>query len=205
MALTQFGFMGYIALMPHKLGVQVCQEDLEAFTHFWRVLGHLIGIQDEYNLCTDSYQTTKLRLDEVLNSIYRPSLEETNDDFFKMAKSLIDGLWCFNPLLDTNAFIYFTKWISNCKNYVYYESDPRAAEIDLNDSRKILHSFNWYTRWIICLQVTVHTYLVNFFLFRWYFNGQIWLSTHIIYWFPFLAFYKFGIKKSYVRILNKAK
>lgn len=205
MALTQFGFLGYIVIKPDKLGIQVSNKDLEAFVHFWRVIGHMIGIQDKYNICTDSYRTTKLRLELVLDEIYRPYLEDTSIDFMVMAKALIEGLWCLNPMLDCNAFVYFTKWMSNCKNHLYYESDLRAADVDLDESRKIIQSYNWYTRWIIFVQITSHTYLANFFVFRWYFNNQVWLNNHIIYWFPFLAFYKFGIKKSYVRILRGTK
>lgn len=205
MVLTQFGFMGFIVLKPHKLGIQLSNKDFEAFVHFWRVIGHLIGIQDRFNVCTDSYRETRIRLKRMLSDIYRPYLEETGDDFMIMSKALIEGLWCFNPMLDTDASIYLTKWISGCKNYVYYESDPKAADIDLDDSRKIIQSYGWYTRWIIYLEITAHTYLVNFFPFRWYFNNQVWISQHIIYWFPFLAFYKFGIKQSYVRILKGVK
>lgn len=202
MALTQFGFMGFIVLSPEKLGIQVSNKDLEAFVHFWRVIGHLIGIKEQFNLCTDSYRATKARLERVLTDIYQPYLEDTGPDFMIMAKALIEGLWCYNPMLDSEAVVYFTKWLSNCKNYVYYESDPRAADIDLNDSRKIIQSYGWYTRYILYLQITAHTYLINFAPFRWYLNNQVWISKYIIYWFPFLAFYKFGFKKSYVRILK---
>lgn len=202
MALTQFGFMGFVVLKPEKLGIQLSNKDLEAFVHFWRVIGHLLGIQENYNLCTGSYRATKKRLELILDDIYRPYLEDTPIDFMIMAKALIEGLWCFNPMLDVDAIIYLTKWISDCKNYIYFESDPRMADIDIDESRKIIQSFNWYSRWILYLQITAHTYLVNFQPFRWYFNSQVWISQHIIYWFPFLGFYKFGIKKSYVRILK---
>lgn len=202
MALTQFGFMGFIALTPHKLGVQITKDDLEAFVHFWRVLGHMIGIQDKYNLCTDSYKTTQLRLNLILNDIYRPYLEKTDENFMIMAQSLIEGLWCFNPLLDTDAFVYFTKCISNCKNYIYYESDPRLVDTDILECRKLITSYTWYTRMILCIQMSAHTFMANFPLFRWYFNNQVWMAQHIIYWFPFLAIFKFGFKKSYVRILK---
>lgn len=205
MALTQFGFMGFIVLKPHRLGVQVCRDDFEAFVHFWRVMGYMFGIKDEYNLCTESLDTTRQRLAVISNDVYRPLLENTSNDFMLMAKALIEGLWCFNPMLDTDASIYFVKWLADCKDYVYFESDPRAADHDLNNSRRILQSFNWHTRWTIFLQITSHTYLANFFILRWYFNLQVWLAKHIIYWFPFLAIYMFGVKAAYVRILKRSK
>lgn len=202
MALTQFGFMGFIVLKPHKLGVQISSKDMEAFVHFWRVIGFLIGIDDKFNLCTDSFHTTRARLKLMLSNIYRPYLDETDNDFMIMSRALIEGLQCFSPMLDTDAAVYFTKWMAGCKNYIYFESDPRIAEIDLIDCQKLLQSYGWYTRWIIYLQITAHTFLLNFATCRWYLNYQVWLSKYIIYWFPFLAFYKFGIKESYVRILK---
>lgn len=205
MALTQFGFMGFIVLAPHKLGVQVSNKDMEAFVHFWRVIGHVIGIDEKYNLCTDSYRTTRLRLQLMLEDMYRPYLNDAGNDFRIMAKALLEGLWCYNPALDTDASIYFTKWLAGCKNFIYFESDPEIAEIDLDDCRNILQSYSWYTRWILYLQFVTHTFLLNFAMCRWYFNSHVWLSNFIIYWFPFLAFYKFGIKESYVRILKGVK
>lgn len=122
-----------------------------------------------------------------------------------MSRALIEGLWCFNPSLNTDAAVYITKWLAGCKNFVYYGSDPEAVDIDLDDSRKIIQSYSLYTRWSIYLQITLHTYLVNFVTFRWYFNQRVWLAQKIIYWFPILAIYKFGIKQAYVRILNGVK
>lgn len=205
MALTQFGFMGFILLKPHKLGVQLGKDEVEAFAHFWRVIGHLVGIQERFNVCTDSFHTTRSRLKLILSKIYRPYLEQTGGDFNKMARALIEGLWCFNPSLDTDASIYFTKWLAGCKDYIYFESDSEAAYVDLDGSRQIIQSYVWFTRWSIYLQITLHTYLVNFAIFRWYFNFRVWLAEKIIYWFPILAIYKFGFKQAYVRILKEVK
>lgn len=205
MALTQFGFIGFIILKPHKLGIQISNKDMEAIVHFWRVIGYLIGIDDKYNVCTDSYRTTRLRLKLMLINIYRPFLEETGNDFQIMARALLEGVWCYNPMLDPDASIYFVKWIAGCKNFIYFESDPRIVDIDTNDSRSIIQSYGWYTRLVIYLQIATHTFFLNFAFCRWYLNSQLWVSNYIIYWFPFLAFYKFGIKDSYIRILKGTK
>lgn len=197
--------MGFIALVPHKLGIQVNRDDMEAFVHFWRVIGHMVGIHKQFNLCTDSYDTTRARLAIILSQFYRPHLENTSDEFMSMAKALIEGLWCYNPMLDTKATVYFVRWISNCKNHLYFESATRALDENVEECRKSLQSFGWYTRWILFLQITAHTYLLNFATFRWYLNFQLWLTKYIIYYFPFLAFFKFGIRAAYVRILPADK
>lgn len=205
MALTQFGFMGFITLCPEKLGVQLSREDIEAFVHYWRVIGHMVGIKERFNLCTDSYETTRKRLIIMRDQIYRPYIENTNEEFYKMAKALIEGLWCYMPFLDTDASIYFTKWMCNCKDYVYFRSDPRVLESDAEPCKKVLESLGYYSRWIVFLQMTAHTYWLNFAAMRWYLNFQVWISKYIIYYFPFLAFIKFGISRSYVRILKGEK
>lgn len=46
LALTQFGFMGFSLLFPEKFGVIINDDDLEGFIHFWRTIGHLVGVQD---------------------------------------------------------------------------------------------------------------------------------------------------------------
>lgn len=47
MAITQYGFIGFIVLSQKQTGVQATREEIEDFCHFWRVLGHIIGIKDE--------------------------------------------------------------------------------------------------------------------------------------------------------------
>lgn len=47
LALTQFGFMGFIVKNRNELGIHCKDDDVLAFIHFWRVLGSLIGIRDE--------------------------------------------------------------------------------------------------------------------------------------------------------------
>lgn len=47
MAITQFGFIGFSVLFKDQLSIKCTQEELEDFCHFWRVLGHMMGIKDE--------------------------------------------------------------------------------------------------------------------------------------------------------------
>lgn len=184
------------------LGVQVSEENFEAMVHFWRVVGHMIGIQDRYNLCTDSWYTTRPRLELVLGEIYKPALERVPPRFVDMATALISGLWCFNPFLTAESFLYFTKALCDCDGYVYLGSDLRQISVANNTSREIFQ-MNWYSRLILWFQFTMHTYALNFSLVRWYMNSQIHVSNFIIKYFPFLAIYQFGLNKAYVRILKQ--
>lgn len=202
---AQFGFIGFIVAKPEKLGVEMSPYCWEAFVHFWRVVGYMLGIEDEYNLCSGSYHATKMRSELILDKMYRPLLDANMDDHTTIVRSLVDGLSFFDPTLDCEAAIYFTKWMAGCKNYVYYESDPHATDVNLNDSRKIIQSLNWYSRFMLYVYFNTFTYLNNFFVFRWLMNVLISLALFINCWFPFTAIYRFGMKKSYIGILKGTK
>lgn len=47
MVLTQYGFVGFIYIAPKSFGLCNTQEEDEAFNHFWRVNGHMLGISDK--------------------------------------------------------------------------------------------------------------------------------------------------------------
>lgn len=47
MVLTQFGFMGFAVWQTKLVGIHGAENDeLEGFIHFWKVIGHLMGIDD---------------------------------------------------------------------------------------------------------------------------------------------------------------
>lgn len=47
MAITQFGFMGYLVLSGRKLGLFLSKDEVDCILHFWRVHGFLMGIHEE--------------------------------------------------------------------------------------------------------------------------------------------------------------
>lgn len=201
MAITQFGFIGYILLKHDKVGMSRNHEDIEAFVHFWRVIGYMLGIEDRFNVCTDSYETTVKRLDVILNDCLRPALDNTNEKFHEMTDALISGLWSFNPLLETDAFIFLVKNMSDCKGYEY----PQKQSINdgSENPKSILESFGRYTRFVIWFVVLIQQTLVYYTIGRFYFNGQMIISRWLITYFPFLAYHRYGFRDSYVRILRK--
>lgn len=203
MALTQFGFMGFSIAKPHLLGMPADEDFLESTVHFWRVLGYLIGIKDDLNLCTDSYKTTKERVEIVLDRIYRPALENADDNFEVMTKALINGMWYFNCLLKYEPVMYFTKRLAGCSGYEYFESDfkttPTCEQLD-NMKYK---SLGWYDRYKVYTLVYAHQFLYpNYLVLQYYFNFQSYMSQVISYYFPILAIISHGVKKAYVRIFR---
>lgn len=47
MVLTQYAFAAFIYIAPRSFGLHNTLEEDEAFNHFWRVNGYMLGIPDK--------------------------------------------------------------------------------------------------------------------------------------------------------------
>jgi ER-bound oxygenase mpaB/B'/Rubber oxygenase, catalytic domain len=201
MAITQFGFMGFGVLKPKLLGLQCTDADLDAFVHFWRVMGHMLGIKDEYNLCTNSLDTTTVRCRTVLQEFLVEILENPTPDFVHMTRVIVDGLWCLEPTLKYESVMFLTNRLAGLRYYHYFdheiEHEPDKEDLRCKSRFAELDS---YSKFLVALQVNVIEFWYQFALVRWYYNMQVLVNRFIIMYFPFLAFYWFGIKDAYVRI-----
>lgn len=202
LVLTQISLIMYVLLKPHLLGIPVSRANFEAYVHFWRVNGHMIGIEDRFNACTDGWDTTRPRLEYAMNEIFKPALENASADFYRMTTAAIDGLWAYNPMLDAPAVFYVTKYLTGCEGYTYFESNLDALDDDRGKNKRALNELNWYSKFILLFVVTVHSYLINFPIFRWYFNFQLKFFRFVNTNFPILAIVKFGVKTAYVSLPN---
>lgn len=164
----------------------------------------MIGIEDRFNLCADTWQETQGRLKIICSDVFRPNMETPPEKFKEMASALINGLWCYNPGLTVDGTLYYARMLCGCSGHVYMESSLNMLdkEQSYDENQKILNTLDWYTRFMLFLEVTTHYYWLNFAIIRWYLNLQIYISTFIITYFPFLAFFSFGIEHSYVRIFK---
>ncbi|CAG4933291.1 unnamed protein product [Colias eurytheme] len=124
LALTQFGFIGISMLKPDKFGIRQMEAgDWEAYNHFWRTIGHLIGLEDKYNICRPTFEETRQVCQILLERVFTPCLENVPEYFEHMARAMLDGMWCVNPSIDVDGLMYWTKYMADVPGYVYNESD----------------------------------------------------------------------------------
>ncbi|XP_017767657.1 PREDICTED: uncharacterized protein LOC108556184 [Eufriesea mexicana] len=194
MALTQFGFVGFTLLCGDYLGVNNSFEELEGLIHLWRVIGSMLGMEDKYNICSGSVEETRALCRRLLDEVFLPALASGSKDFDEMSHMLIESLWPVNPYIEPDAFIQFTFILAS------------SAATNNNHSLKIDPSkMSRYGRFMMKLQLITHKYLLQptywwARFFRAYFNGQMRLTFYLIENLPFLAFWRYGIKQSYVDI-----
>ncbi|XP_063853974.1 uncharacterized protein LOC135096413 [Scylla paramamosain] len=114
MAFTQYSFMGLILAHPGQLGAAAATEkEFEGLVHFWRGIGWLLGIKDEFNFCSGSVGETRELCLEVERRILLPRLSEANWDYEHMVHCLISGISQFLPVLSLPAMLKYLSYTLN--------------------------------------------------------------------------------------------
>lgn len=195
-AITQFGFVGYVVLNHQKLGVQHSQEGVEGFVHLWRTIGYMLGLEDRFNLCTDDFETSAQRMALVNAHFLRPSLQNPSAEFVHMTKIMIEGMWCYSILLNYEAFMFMTKRLSNVPGHHYWDDEPRDG------AKTVYREMGWLDRVMLHILMVVHEVLLNFTLARWLLNWVFLFNTNVMNkYLPLLAMMKHGVRKAYVKIV----
>lgn len=106
MVLTQFSFVGYIAIAPRSFGLNMTLEEEEAFNHFWRVNGYMLGITDKLNLCRKNAKET-IELCYKIKDLYGTYLSNGSPEFYETALQTLNGLWFIDITADIDSFMAF--------------------------------------------------------------------------------------------------
>jgi hypothetical protein len=68
-------FIGLMVLYPQKLGAfDATTEELEGLVHLWAVLGHLLGMKDEYNICAGGLALCRQKCRAFVDSVVSTAL-----------------------------------------------------------------------------------------------------------------------------------
>jgi hypothetical protein len=108
MIVTQFCFMGLIFLLPEKFGI--CPEDsrgkgMKGFVHLWALIGSLLGIDDEYNICLEKNFS---RRKEILASVLIPEFLNSKPlETFRLWEALVSGVASYIIFIRLKAVLLF--------------------------------------------------------------------------------------------------
>ncbi|XP_039447703.1 uncharacterized protein LOC120426947 isoform X1 [Culex pipiens pallens] len=197
-AITQFGFVGFVALSYQMLGIRYDEAGMEGFVHFWRTIGYMLGLEDRFNICTEDLTSSKQRMTLVLEQILRPALQTVSTEFVQMTNAMIDGLWCVNTFLDYNAFMFLTRRLAGVPGHYYWKDEPTND----GSTQPAYEKMGWHSRYILCMILYINEVLLYVPIIRWYFNILFTVNAYFIdKYFPYLAMIKFGIKNAFVRVV----
>jgi len=104
MSVTQFCFMGFISLYPRVFGIFEDADGLAGFIHLWALIGHLIGIEDEFNL---GLKQNAFVRPLILKHVLIDNLQNCDKDTIDLWKSLVGGISKIIPFISLNAILLF--------------------------------------------------------------------------------------------------
>ncbi|CRK89888.1 CLUMA_CG003620, isoform A [Clunio marinus] len=199
MSATLFVYMGFPLLFPERFGIVGSREQFEAFNHFWRLIGYMLGIKDEFNCCEETLEGTRNRLEAIRKDLLLPSLEFPSNEFESYTKTAVEGMWYFNPL-DNNykVLMFIVKRALKVPGYFYFWSE-NDGHVEKN--KEIFADLSLWERIRIFSDIIIYEHFSKFVVFRWIFNF-IRFAFGILDIFPFLAIYEFGRQIAYVEILK---
>ncbi|CAH2051900.1 unnamed protein product, partial [Iphiclides podalirius] len=238
LALTQFGFLGFAVLKPDKFGITQMQPgDWDAYVHFWRTIGHMIGLED-------SFEETRRVCRVLLDRVFAPCLNSVPEYFEHMAHVMLDGMWCVNPTVNCDALLYWTRHLAEVPGYVYTEAERGLFQRTLRErmrgqpedvgfdsaaliQKAALEGLSGQPKRLLYLRdydtietvpeykrlsfaakykLSLNNFLVGFYttyIGRLYLNLNFLFSIILMKYFPYLAFFRFGIKASFVNIFTE--
>lgn len=126
-ALTQFAFIGLAMLWPEKSAmIAATHEELELINYYWRVLGWLMGMRDEFNACQfDKYEDIR----EFNRLIFEHEYKDNYKKFeckkgLEMTQSICVALRYFVPLITFNSLSH---WWKDCFQFNGYQPQPMTT------------------------------------------------------------------------------
>ena len=188
--------MGLTILLPKQTGV--CADDrqgMEDYVYTWRLIGHLIGIHEKFNLCAETLDVTVERLSDLMNLVLRPALQVDENRFYKMNKNIMDGLRHINPILDHDAFMYFIKRLSGVPGFTYWMSENQNGQLSEEYVK-----LGRISRLILFILVITIENLIHFNFIRKILNFLLVVNNLLAYYFPIHAIIDYGYKMAYVRV-----
>ncbi|XP_055612222.1 uncharacterized protein LOC129758669 [Uranotaenia lowii] len=117
---TTFGFMGYALIRPHLLGIRSDNDaDREAFVHFWAVMGSMLGVEDQYNMCLPDLAVVEMICRIFLRYVFLPLIQFESPLFKQMVNAIMDGLSEFNPVMSYGSMLCFMRRVAGVPGYQY--------------------------------------------------------------------------------------
>lgn len=129
MALTLFSFIGITIVQPDFFGMPDDPENKKAIYHIWRVIGFMLGIEDQFNVFDGHLETITRRSQAILTHIFTPALLNVPPKFEHMTFVAMDGIKALSLGSDLKAMKFLFNMLCNIPGYYLNEKD-RQVQLD---------------------------------------------------------------------------
>ncbi|KAJ6223328.1 hypothetical protein RDWZM_001873 [Blomia tropicalis] len=144
MTLTQFAFIGLIVMYPKEMGFSSRTEDLDRLIYFWRCIGYMLGIDDEYNLCEGNYQTVRTNCEQIFKHKFIPSLLEMKPESDEMSERIIISASHYIVLLRHRGLLRYLFEVANLNIPVVLDQSENLFYITLKWTMSTLIHYRFF-------------------------------------------------------------
>lgn len=110
----------YALIRPHLLGIRYNNDDdREGFVHFWAVIGHMIGVREEFNMCLFPLKVVETICEFIRRYIFIPEVQLETQLFREMADAYFEGVSDFFPCPPYDVQMFLVKRIVGVPGYQY--------------------------------------------------------------------------------------
>ncbi|XP_016918871.2 uncharacterized protein LOC108002023 [Apis cerana] len=177
MAITQFGFIGYVFLVPEKLGMTNTEKYMLGFNHYWQVIGYLLGISNRMNICRKTIAETRELCKRIQNEIIAKHLYDQHPKFMEYVTNVTKGIWYMDVSINHDTFLYLTYDLTGLK---YKKPLSWYSYLNLKYRQFIIYMYD-------------KPYIG--FIIRKIYNKIVVITFWMIVNFPILAWISFGKEK----------
>lgn len=187
MAITQFGFFGFALLRQKELGLSCTSDEIEGLLHFWRVVGHMLGISDRLNICRRRSEETIELCKRIAEEILVKHMSANKPEYLELARHVVNGMWYIDMSLDTEAFLAQTYQLAGT---TYKESLTMYSYLNMKYREVVLY---------LCgapyIGVLVKTYYYYLLVFIYWLVGK----------YPISAWLAFGRENTKINLYPKIR
>ena len=120
MSVVHTGFFSAMLLYHRQFGAHCSHSDLEDYAFFWRVLGFLFGVSDQYNVCAaGGLNRTLAACREIEAEVTWKALRDPAEGWKEMSDAYVSGVNLFLagglPLGTTESLVAFRIWMMGRK------------------------------------------------------------------------------------------
>lgn len=132
-------FSRYILSRPCLLGIDPIKnkDNMRAFNHFWRVVGHFIGLKPQFNLCSANVKESQFRARQMVSQLIKPAFFSHSNTYVKVVKDFVDVYWYFNPFISMDSLFLLSNRLV-IPGYYLTSQQQRHHDLETTDHHQNL-------------------------------------------------------------------
>lgn len=164
MVMIQYSVWGGLWVLPELFGIHGRNEEMKGILHIWAIVGRLLGLKDEYNICINPDPKV---YDDLFRNVVLTTLKTMDATVIAMQKDFVEGFKNKIPFITHKSVIYFA-----LQNVDGYKGDNLKALMDWKDKIyvRIVLSGLWLVRSCFVIRLLINLFFICWMkiLFLWH-------------------------------------